>query len=270
MLIDFHTHVFPEKIAERTLKALSDASNGILPCFDGTVDGLIGVMEKANADISVALPVLTKPTQFETVANYAISINNRFNGEGKKIISFGGIHPDCDDIKGKLTFLKENGIKGVKIHPDYQNTFIDDPKYINILKTAKELDLIVVTHSGVDYGYIGQPVKCPPEKVKKVIEEVGITKFVLGHFGGHAQWEEVLEKLAGMDVYFDTAYTLDEITPELFKEILKKHGEDKVLFATDCPWKDIKEHYDILKSYQLDKETEDKIFYKNALKLLEI
>lgn len=270
MLIDFHTHVFPEKIAERTLKALSDASVGIKPCFNGTVDGLLELMEGANADISVALPVLTKPTQFQTVAEYAIGINERFAKEGKKIISFGGIHPDCDDIEGKLSFLKDNGIKGVKIHPDYQNTFIDDAKYLKILKTAKKLDLIVVTHSGIDYAYLGQPVKCSPDRVKKVIDEVGYGKFVLGHYGAHAQWEEVFEKLAGLDVYFDTAYTLDEISPELFKQILKKHGDDKILFATDCPWKGIKSHADILRSYKLNKETEDKIFYKNALKLLEI
>ncbi len=270
MVIDFHTHVFPDRIAERTIGALENASKGAKARFDGTVDGLVKTMEDCGADISVALPVLTKPAQFQSVAEFAIEINSRFSNKERKIISFGGIHPDCDDVYGKLKFLKENGIKGVKIHPDYQDTFIDDPKYIRILNVAKELDLIVVTHSGIDFAYLDKLVKCPPERVKKVIEQTGHKKFVLAHYGAHEQWQETLEILAGLDVYFDTAYTLDSISPELFKKILYKHGVDKVLFATDCPWRGIDEHLAVLKSYGLDKETEEKILYKNALKLLEL
>ena len=81
-------------------------------------------------------------------------------------------------------------------------------------------------------------------------------------------WDKVLKILAGEDVYFDTAFTLHEINVGLFKAILDKHGDDKVLFATDCPWRDIVDDVAILKLYKLPTETEDKIFYKNALKLL--
>lgn len=269
MLIDFHTHVFPEKIAKSTIDALTKKSNG-KPWTDGTIEGLLSVMERSNADICITLPVLTKPTQFDSVTKFAIQINQRFESQSRKLISFGGMHPDCDDIDGKMKFLKENGFKGVKIHPDYQNSFIDCDGYIKILESAKKYDLIVVTHAGVDDGYIGESVKCPPELVKEVIKKVDHDKFVLGHFGGHKQWEQVLDVLAGENVYFDTAFTLHEIDKELFKKILSKHGEDKILFASDCPWADIDAHAKVLKSYDLSKETLDKIFYKNALKLLEI
>ena len=267
MIVDFHTHVFPEKIAERTLQALSQASND-KPYTNGMIDGLLAAMETATADLSVCLPVMTKPTQFDSLNRFAIEINERFNGQKKGIISFGGMHPDCEGVEDKLLFLKENGIKGIKIHPDYQQTFIDDPKYIKILQVAKELDLIVVTHSGIDDGYKGQPVRCTPERVKNVIEKVGHKKFVLGHYGAHKLWQETLEILSDLDVYFDTAFCLHEIKENLFKDILFKHGVDKVLFATDCPWREIKEDVDILKSYNLGKEIEEKIFYKNALTIL--
>ena len=269
MIIDFHTHVFPDKIAGKTIDALASKSNN-KPNTDGTVDGMIKALERANADIAVALPVLTKPTQFDSVTAFAISINERFKNEERKVISFGGMHPDCDKVEEKLTYLKENGIKGIKIHPDYQCTFIDDPKYVKILECAKELDLIVVTHSGIDDGYIGEPVRCSPERVKAVIEKVGHKKFVLGHYGAHKQWQKVLGLLCYLDVYFDTAFTLHEIKEETFKKILTKHGEDKILFATDSPWRCVKEDIQTLKSYNLGKETENKILYKNALKLLGI
>ena len=270
MIIDFHTHVFPEKIALRTIEHLQSLSNG-KASFDGTVDGLLKQMEKANADISVCLPVLTKPTQFDSVLRFACEINQRFENEkGRKLISFAGIHPLCDDIEGKMKQVKDSGIKGVKIHPDYQETPIDHEGYIKILQTAKELDLIVVTHSGIDDGYKDKSLNCPPELVKKVIRQVNHDKFVLAHYGAQAQWKEVLEVLCGENVYFDTAFTLHNIDEELFKQILIKHGEDKILFATDCPWRDMKEDVDIISSYNLDKQTLDKIFYKNALKLLGI
>lgn len=269
MIIDFHTHCFPDKIAKSTIDALEKRSDG-RATTDGTVDGLLKELERANVDIGVALPVLTKPTQFESVAKFALSINERFKQEKRKIISFAGIHPKCENIREKMLFLKENGFKGVKIHPDYQDTFIDDEGYIEILKCAKEFDLIVVTHAGVDDGYKDMPVRCPPELVKKVIQKVGHKKFVLGHYGGHKQWQNVLELLCDFDVYFDTAFTLHEIDEDLFKKILLKHGEDKILFATDCPWRDIKEDLDTLNSYKLNKNTLDKILYKNAKTLLGI
>lgn len=269
MLIDFHTHIFPEKIAKLTIDLLAQKSNG-KPWTDGTVDGLVQAMERAGADICVALPVLTKPSQFDSVSRFALEVNERFKDKNRRIISFGGIHPACEDIEGKIKFLKNAGFKGVKIHPDYQETFIDDDGYIKILQCAKEYDMVVVTHAGVDDGYLDKPVRCPPELVRKVIEKVNHKKFVLGHYGGHKQWQEVLTLLAGKEVFFDTAFTLHEIDEEIFKQILDKHGDDKVLFASDCPWQDIDGHAKILKSYNLPRETEDKIFYKNALSLLNI
>ena len=269
MIIDFHTHVFPDKIAVATIGALAKNS-GATPYTDGTVKGMIEALERANADIAITLPVLTKPTQFESVLNFAININNEYANSERKLISFAGMHPDCEDIDAKMAQIKNSGIKGIKIHPDYQATYFDDQRYIDIINCAKKYDLIVVTHSGVDDGYAGQPVRCTVDRILNVIEKTNYPKLVLAHFGAHRLWEEVLEKLAGNNVYFDTAFTFNDIDEKLFKDIVKKHGADKVLFATDCPWGDIKNDYQVLCSYNLDKKDFDKITHGNALKLLNI
>ena len=269
MIIDFHTHVFPDKIAKQTIDALASKSQN-KPHTDGSVNGMIDALNRAGADIAVTLPVLTKPTQFESVVKFASFINENYSNGEKRLISFAGMHPKCDDIPEKMRLVKSLGIKGVKIHPDYQSTYIDDDGYVEILECAKQLDLIVVTHAGVDDGYKGEPVRCPPERVLKLIKNVGHEKFVLAHYGGHRLWQEVYYLLAGENVYFDTACSLGRISPELFKKILVKHGEDKVLFATDCPWCDIKSHMEVLRSYNLGEDVEQKIFYKNALKLLNL
>ncbi len=267
MIIDFHTHVFPEKIAERTLQALSAASND-MPFSDGTIDGLLSTMKDAEVDLSVCLPVMTKPTQFDSLNRFAIELNERFSGQQKGVISFGGIHPLCENIPEKMRFLKENGLKGVKIHPDYQDTFINDQAYIDIINEAKNHDMIVVTHAGIDNGFPNSTVKCPPELTLDAIKKTGHKKLVLAHYGGHKLSNEVLDVLCGCDVYFDTALVLNEIDKKTFISILDKHGADKILFATDSPWRDVKKDVDIVKNYGLDNETIDKILYKNAIKLL--
>lgn len=269
MIIDFHTHVFPDKIAHSTINALKERSNST-PYTDGTVQGMIDALNRANADIAITLPVLTKATQFDSVLNFAVEINKKYANTDKKLISFAGMHPDCDNVEEKMLKIKSLGIKGIKIHPDYQATYIDDERYVNILKLAKKHDLIVITHAGVDDGYKDEPIRCPVDRVKKVIKEVDYNKFVLAHFGGHRLSEQVFNELAGLNVYFDTAFTLHEIDKQTFVKIVEKHGEDKILFATDCPWRDIKIDYDILKSYELDKDIFDKITYQNAVKLLNL
>ena len=266
MIIDFHTHIFPDRIASKTIEYLS-GKGGILPFAEGTSESLVSKLSEAEVDLSVTLPVVTSPTQFDSINRFACEINKQYNG---KLISFGGIHPLCEDIEGKMTFLKECGFKGVKIHPDYQGEYITHTGYVKILECARELDLIVVTHAGVDIGFLGQPVKCPPHLAKELIKKVPHSKFVLAHLGGSEMTSEVLSALCGEDVYFDTAFVLRYTSENDFKEILKSHGEDKILFASDSPWSDIKGDIDILKSFALSKEAEEKILYKNAKNLLKI
>ncbi|MCQ2480243.1 MAG: amidohydrolase, partial [Clostridia bacterium] len=55
---------------------------------------------------------------------------------------------------------------------------------------------------------------------------------------------------------------------EKCREIIIRHGFDKILFATDYPWSSAKFFIEIIKSYGFSQEETDKIFYKNALKLL--
>ena len=74
MIIDFHTHIFPDKIAKSTISALAERSNG-KPSTDGTVEGMTLAMERASADVCVALPVLTKASQFESVTKFILSVN---------------------------------------------------------------------------------------------------------------------------------------------------------------------------------------------------
>ena len=269
MIIDFHTHIFPDKIASEAINALSK-SGGIEPHASGMLSGLLSSMEKNGIDISVNLPVVTKPSQFDSITRFSREINENTD-TGRKIISFAGIHPDTPGYESALYEIKALGFKGIKIHPDYQGVFIDDMRYIKILALAKELDLITVTHAGVDAAFIGQEIKCTPIRVLRLLDALGgYDKLVLAHLGANELYDDVYNSLAGQSVYFDTAYVLPFLTRAMVEKMILRHGEGKILFATDSPWQDQGNMVSLLKSYELGSDVEDKILYKNAKGLLKL
>lgn len=269
MIIDFHTHIFPDKIAERTISLLS-AKGGISPYSDGRESGLIQRMNDAGVDISVSLPVLTSPSQFESVTRFASSVNERHSYGKGRIISFAGIHPDSEDVDAEMKAIRDLGFLGVKIHPDYQGVFMDDERYVRILELAREYGLIVVTHAGADVAYRDCEPRCTPERALKLIRRVPYSKLVLAHLGGSEMPERVLDILAGEDVYFDTSFVLKYTDRKTFSRFIEKHGAGRILFGSDSPWSNIKSDVEILKSFSLKKEDEERIFSENARALLGI
>ena len=263
MVIDFHTHIFPDTIAAKTISSLGSLA-GVKAATDGTLKGLLASMENTGVDMSVIMPVATKPAQFEHINSFAQSVNEQYRG---KLLSFGGIHPDCEDYKGKLRQIKEMGLPGIKLHPDYQGVMIDDIRYMNIIEYASELDLIILTHAGIDIG-MPEPVHCPPDRMRKVLDQIKPAKMVLAHYGGWKQWEEVYEYLAGENVYFDTAFTFDYISQEMFLKILKKHDPKKILFATDSPWSDAAKGIQAMKNLPVAEAVIEDILSGNAKRLL--
>lgn len=131
-MIDFHTHIFPDKIADKSIPHLAEVCKTI-PFTDGKSEGLLMSTEEAKLECSIVLPVVTAPKQFDSIHRFAMQFM-----EGK-LISFGGIHPECDDYKEKLRWIKEQGFKGIKLHPDYQGTYFNDIRYKRIIACASEV-----------------------------------------------------------------------------------------------------------------------------------
>ncbi len=266
MVVDFHTHIFPEKIAGKTIAYLEEKAH-IKSFCDGTEKGLVKSMETAGVDVSVVLPVVTKPEQFHTINIFAAQLNEKYRNRQARLWSFGGIHPDSPDYKAELRMVKELGLLGIKLHPDYQDTYFDDIKYMRILDYASELGLVSVVHAGVDVGFPDN-VRCTPRQICKVIEDVAPENLVLAHYGGFDMWEDVEELLTGKEVYLDTSFTAGYIKDEVFLNILKKHGAERILFATDSPWSGQKESLQHIRGLVTDKNDLSKILGQNAGKLI--
>lgn len=165
MIIDFHTHIFPERIAQRAITGMQ-ANTHAAAFSDGTAAGLRVSMDAAGITHSVVLPVATNPAKLASMNDAAIAINGR-NG----IIHFGAVHPLAENWETELVRMADNGIKGIKVHPFYQGVAIDDIRYLRILGRAAELGLITVMHAGSEIAYPGQ-VRCSPEMTAKALRQL--------------------------------------------------------------------------------------------------
>ncbi len=230
MIIDFHVHLFPDAIAAETVRSLA-AGAGVNPRGDGTVADLLRRMDAAGVDRSVVLPVATRPDQEESILRWVSGLpRDRFE-------PFGAVYPRGPEAARTVHRIAESGLRGFKLHPDYQGFFVDDPMADPVYEAAVERNLIVLFHAGVDIG-LPEPVHAPPIRLRKVLDRHPGLRVVLAHLGGYRMWDEVEEFLVGRDCYLDTAYVLDSIDPEQFLRIVRRHGAEKVLFATDSPWGD--------------------------------
>ena len=278
MVIDFHNHFYPDKIAAAAIEKLTTSAD-IVAYTDGTLSGLSEDLTKSGYDLGVVLPVATAPKQVENINTRAVAVQEQF----PNLISFASMHPDYENYKDEIFRIKELGLKGIKLHPDYQNTFFDDEKILNILDEAFKNDLIVVVHAGLDIG-LPDPIHTGVEQILKVLDifKDRAQKLVLAHTGAWGQWNEVLEKIAGKNVYMDISFSLGStkrkstgeelklLDDDLLVKIVRKHGVDKVLFGTDSPWGDHKMMLDKFLTLPFTKEEQDKILYLNAKKLLGI
>lgn len=269
MIIDFHTHNFPDKIAATVIAKLEAGGNGAMKAYtDGTLDGLKRSMKNAGIDYSVVLPVMTSPKQFDTVNKYAAESNGK---DG--ILSFGGIHPDCDDVENKLDIIKSLGLPGIKIHPDYQGVYIDDDRYIRIIRYAVSIGLYVTTHAGFDPAF-PEIIRCTPERVLNMLEKVYDGKepkepcIIFAHLGSLDETDKVIDMIVGKNLYLDTAVMLDRIEKEKILHLIRLHGANKILFATDSPWADQTMFVNIINDLGLNDEEYELITHKNALSIL--
>ena len=263
MLIDFHTHCFPDALAQKAIQKLSFVSGGLKNHTDGTLQGLRNRMQVDDITACVVLNIATNAAQQKNVNDFAAKINNETD-----IFSFGSVFPTAPDAIYELERIKDLGLKGVKLHPDYQSFSADDPKVFPIYKKISSLGLITVFHAGWDYGF-PPPYGGTPEKMIKALSQFD-SPVIAAHFGGVNCCEAVLKHLCGTEIYLDTSFGYSMLPKYYAEQIIEKHGADKILFGTDTPWHTAEMEMRLLRSLSLSEEDFEKITYKNAQKLLKI
>ena len=263
MLIDFHTHAFPERIAAKAVAKLAHQAGGLFPQTDGTLASLKEEMGRDGVDISVVHSIASSPNQQTNVNNYAIEMDR-----DPAIVAFGSVHPDAPDVLDELERISAAGLKGIKFHPEYQGFYADDERMRPIYRKISQLGLITLFHAGVDCGF-PPPYHGMPDHI------LGALRFLEGpvvaaHWGGLSCGEEVLKKLCGRVIWLDLSYGHGLIPSPVAQQIVEKHNPDRLLFASDMPWHRPVWELSLIHSLDLDESGREKILFRNAQKLLDI
>jgi predicted TIM-barrel fold metal-dependent hydrolase len=259
MIFDIHTHCFPDRIAPRAISKLSFECGGVIPATDGTFEGLKSAMKRGGVDAFAPLSIATSPAQMTNVNNFAASLIE------DNVFPFGSIHPDGENALEELERIKELGLFGVKLHPEYQNFFVDDEKMKPIYKKISELSLPLILHCGKDPGF-PFPYHCTPERLARALKWLD-TPVIASHWGSLQLDEDVIQHLCGLPIYMDTSQGSGFISRYSAMKILEKHGCNKILFASDVPWGTPEDELRFLATLGLSDGEREDILWNNAMSL---
>ena len=281
MIIDIHTHTFPDAIAARAVDKLKHNSH-TEPVLDGTALSLSASAKAAGVDLAVLQPVATSPAQVREINDGAIETNR--SSSVTRLASFGCMHPAFDAPEQECARLAKAGVKGIKLHPVYQLTDMDDPSYVRVLRAAADCGLLVLIHAGIDVGFLERAYS-DVEKIARALDFVPDGRYILAHMGGWRQWDEAQALFAGREnVWLDTSFSLGDMTPlgdgfyethslsrlsqERFLQMAEAFGTEKLLFGTDSPWEGQAAEIAKIRALPLKEEEKAAILGGNAKALL--
>ena len=261
LTIDFHVHCFAPQIAEKAIFQLKERAE-LEPLTDGLIETTVARFDEWGIERGVLLSVATRPTQVKVINDWCAENN------GGRFISFGTIHPDFEDIPAELDRLVSLGLHGVKLHPDYQDFMVDEDRVDFLYDEIERRGLPVIFHAGFDV-FSPDLVHCPPERALRMIKKHPHLKVILAHLGGNDSHQQVCDILAGIDgeVYFDTAFGR-ACPDDTALKIINKHGADRILFASDCPWDNAAEIKERILRLPISDDKKELILGKNAGRLL--
>ncbi len=258
MIIDAHAHIFPDKIAARAVKGISEFYD--LPMRnDGTVDNLIERGSRAGVDRFIVQSVATVPEQVESINNFICDSVRRYPD---KLIGFGTIYPGYGNAKDQIDHIISSGLKGVKLHPDFQHFNIDSPEAYEIYKVV-EGKLPVLIHMGdTRYDYSS------PERLLNVLKDFPELTVIGAHFAGWSLWDRSTELLKNKNIYVDCSSSLYAMSSEHAERLIRDFGVDRVLWGTDYPMWTADEELELFNKISLTDEEREKILSLNALRML--
>ena len=259
-VINSHCHIYPEKIAERAVVGISDFYD--LPMsLNGKVSSMIEDGNKVGVTHYLVHSVATTPKQVRSINEF---ISEVVKSNPDMFTGFGTLHPDSEDIEGDFNHLIGLGLKGVKLHPDFQQFALNEDRAFRLAEVIDNGNVPVLIHCGdFRYNYSN------PEQLKPLLDKFPNMTVIGAHFAGWSIWGEATEKLAGTpNLYVDISSSLYALTPEEAKEYIHAYGVERVLWGTDYPmWKSESE-MEMFHNIGLTEEEENMILYENAAKLL--
>lgn len=260
MIIDFHTHAFPDAVAEKAIPALEEIGK-IKAHTRATVSSLLASMDEAGIDRSVICSIATRPEQFQTILDWSQEIRS------DRLIPLPSVHPADPDCVEQIHTIHALGFAGIKMHPYYQNFSLDEERMQPLYETLSETGLLFVPHCGYDIGFPN--TRCAdPAKVLELQQTFPDLRLVATHFGGWKLWDEVEELLIGKEIFMEISFALQYLPVEQVTRMLNNHPPEYLFFGSDSPWANQTHCIRQLENLQLKENLTARILGGNALERL--
>lgn len=261
-IIDFHNHVYPEKIARKATDAVGAFYNMSAMERTGTVEELFSSHKVAGIDTCVVHAVATAPHQVEAVNDYVAKVAYENKG---RIYAFGSLHLDYENKIEEIDRCISMGLKGIKLHPDTQLLNVDDDKLLEAYDYMQG-KIPLMLHAG-DYRYDYSH----PRRIQRICRMFPDLLVIGAHFGGWSVYDEGVRYLLGEEnCMVDTSSTSGFTTPEKFDELIHTFGADRLLFGSDFPMWDPKGELQRFMEVKMSDDDREKVLYNNAAKILGI
>ncbi len=260
-IIDSHTHVFPDKVVDRAMAALS-AQYQAAPLTRPTVAGLLQHLDATGVDGAVICPVATRPDQVHSINRWIAGLTE------ERLIGFGALHPAGADLDDEIQFLIDHGIPGVKLQPHFQEFDLLSSTTLRMFEKIAGR-LIVLLHAGQEIKPIDN-VQPTPQRLRRLHESFPDMQLIVAHLGGYQMWDEAEEYLVGQDLYFDISYVFGYAADEQIARIIRNHGAQRMLFASDFPCQSPAEVLAGLDRLRLGPAERQMILAQNAIRLLQL
>lgn len=259
-IIDFHTHIYPDPIAHKAAASIRDFYDIQDVKLDGTVDSLLRLGDAAGIDRFVVLPVAMNPRQTGHINDFIVSqiaAQPRFTG-------FGTIHAAMENITEEVQRIMDLGLRGIKMHPDFQLFSIDDARLFPAYEMMQD-KLPLIFHMGdrrYEYSH--------PTKLRRVLELFPRLQVIAAHFGGYSMYKTGYECLGDKNCFFDISSSIMFMGEGIPETYIRKFGAERMLFGSDFPLWNPEQEVQRFLDLKLTNEEREQIAHKTAEYLLNI
>lgn len=259
-IIDTHAHIYPDKIAQRAAESIGDFYQ-IPMNLDGTVGALLQAGDEAGISRHLVHSVAVTWERAHSINDF---IAGAVAEHPDKFVGFGAMHPDHPEMEKELDRLMALGLRGVKLHPDFQHFRLDDSSALRLFAAMAERKLSLLVHTG-DKRYDFSN----PERMARALDKVPQLTAICAHLGGWSVWSDAWKLLAGRgNVYVDCSSSLYALEPDEAVKIIHRYGADHVFFGTDYPMWTPKEEVARVMALPLTEREREMIFHENFEKFL--
>ncbi len=263
MVIDAHTHAFPDELAPKAIEVLnSRIERKARAVLDGTIGDLLRSMDRAGIERSVICSIATAPKQEVPILRWSLSVAD------ERVVPLASVHPQTRDPAAAVRRVAEAGLRGIKLHPQYQQFAADESRLWPLYGALAEAGLVLTLHAGRDIAFPPEDDRAAPRRILKVHHAFPEMPIVAAHMGGWKMWDEVAETLAGTDVHVETSYTFDMPEQEDVRRVVEMHPVERVLFGTDSPWREQAETLELVRRAYPERREQELVLQRNAERLL--